>query len=241
VVIKRNMLYLFYGTDNLQAREGVTNLLRELREQTPNLTVYNQEPASYTAGEWASLATSVTLFGTPNIYLVYQPTEQVECYNELVKNADLLAKSEHHFVVSAGGLSVVDKKLLTAVATTHTEYKKVDSERFNLFALAEALAGRDKRTLWFLLQDARREGIATEEIIGVLWWQLKTMRLAAGTNSATEAGVKDYPYNKAKRALSRFKAGEVEALARALLFLYHAGHTGRVDIGLALERWVLEM
>jgi hypothetical protein len=82
-------------------------------------------------------------------------------------------------------------------------------------------------------------GLSAEEIIGTLWWQLKTLRLAMLTKSAEEAGVKDFPYNKAKRALKNFKDGEIETLSLRLLNLYHDGHAGKCDIDLALEEWVL--
>ena len=36
-----------------------------------------------------------------------------------------------------------------------------------------------------------------------------------------------------------FKEGELEALSRSLLALYHDGHGGKKDIDLALEKWTL--
>jgi hypothetical protein len=72
-----------------------------------------------------------------------------------------------------------------------------------------------------------------------LWWQLKTLRLAELTQSADEAGVKSFPYDKAKRSLSKFAPGEVVALSESLLRLYHDARAGKRDLILALERWVL--
>jgi len=105
--------------------------------------------------------------------------------------------------------------------------------------MAEALARKDKRSLWILLCEAKRNGLSAEEIIGTLWWQLKTMRLASLTSSAEEAGVKDYPYNKAKQSLRNFKPGELGSISFRLMNLYHEGHKGKRDIDLALEEWVL--
>ena len=93
----------------------------------------------------------------------------------------------------------------------------------------------------FLLQEAKAAGQSAEEIIGVLWWQLKTLRLAAITNLASEAGLKDFPYNKAKRSLSHFKEGELGTLSLSLLSLYHEGPAGIVDIDEALEQWLLRV
>ncbi len=92
-----------------------------------------------------------------------------------------------------------------------------------------------------LLAEARLAGVRSEELVGILWWQLKTMRLAAVTRSAIDAGMKDFLYNKAKRALGLFKEGEVNELSRSLLELYHLSHQGKRDMDLALEEWVLKM
>ena len=83
--------------------------------------------------------------------------------------------------------------------------------------------------------------IFTEEIIGLVWWQLKTMRLAAMTQNATEAGMKDYPYRKAKSALQNFPLALVEARARALTKLYHDSRWGKGDLNQLFEMWVLSL
>jgi DNA polymerase III delta subunit len=134
-----------------------------------------------------------------------------------------------------------EAKALTANAEQYEEIARTEkaAERFNTFQLADALLHRDRKALWVLLVRARAAGIAPEEIAGVLFWQLKTLRLAETTKHARDAGVKDFPYNKAKRALPNFKSGEIAALLGELLALYHAGHAGE-DMNIGLERFVLK-
>ena len=67
----------------------------------------------------------------------------------------------------------------------------------------------------------------------------KAMRIAAVSSSAVEAGMKEYPFKKAKGALRNFSEGEIELLSKGLLSLYHEGHQGLRDMELALEEWVL--
>ncbi|MEZ4200484.1 MAG: hypothetical protein R3B69_02735 [Candidatus Paceibacterota bacterium] len=73
----------------------------------------------------------------------------------------------------------------------------------------------------------------------MLWWQLKTLRLAQQTNSASEAGMKEFPYQKATRALTNFTDGELTQLSHSLLTLQHESRLGNTDLDQALERWVL--
>ena len=98
---------------------------------------------------------------------------------------------------------------------------------------------KDKKTLWLQLQEAKSAGLSSEEIIGTLWWQLKILRLAKITKNAEDAGMKEYPYSKAKRALANFKEGELESLSYSLLRVYHEGHQGKKVTELALEKWTL--
>lgn len=235
------MLYVYYGNGEVGVREAAYAKLDDLKARYEALTVSRVEPDTYVSGQLASLAGSVDLFGGAQAYLVDTPSLKAECFSELLDVADALATSVNHFIVIEGALLAAPKKTLAAHANAMTETKGEGVERFDTFKMADALAGKDKRTLWILLQDAVAEGLSAEEIIGVLWWQLKTLRLALLTKSAAEAGVKDFPYNKAKRSLVNFKSGEVEALSRSLLALYHDGHAGKVDITLALEEWVLRM
>ena len=144
-------------------------------------------------------------------------------------------------MVIEGTLLAAPKKAYAKYAESLEEFKAEKEERFNTFAMADALAAKDKKRLWLLLQEATAAGLAAEEIIGVLWWQLKTLRLAAITNSAREAGLKDFPYNKAKRALVKFKDSELERTSESLLAVYHGGHGGKRDIDLALEQWTLSL
>jgi DNA polymerase III delta subunit len=192
-------------------------------------------------GRLTSLAESVSLFSGTQVYLVDTPSTDDRFFAEVINEAQILQGSPHYFIVIENSLVAADKKILAKVATTIEEFKAGTVERFNMFALADALVRKDRKTLWMLLQEALREGAQAEEIIGILWWQLKMLRLAAKTKTAAEAGVKDFPYNKAKRALAGFKSGEVDTLARSLLALYHDGHAGKRYINVALEEWVLRM
>lgn len=233
------MLHVFYGNDELKVQQAVADQLASLREHDPALQVERLEGARYVPGQLQNLLGSVALFGASPVYVLDTPSLYSEYEAEVLMFASELAESPLVFIMTEKTILAAEKKQLTSALAVLSEYKQGEVKRFDTFSLANALAMKDKRQLWLLLQEARQNDIAPEEIIGILWWQLKTLRLAALTKSAEEAGVKDFPYNKAKKALAVFKTGEVERLARALLALYHAGHAGLRDIDLALEEWVL--
>lgn len=187
-------------------------------------------------------AGGISLFGGREVTLIDTPSESAEALETLLENAALLGESLNWFVVIEGKLKAADKKTLQKHANEFFECAEAKKEeRFNVFSLTDALLRRDKKSLWVLLRRAQLAGLTSEEIIGTLFWQIKTMRLAARAASPAEADLKPFVYNKAKSGLSKYREGEVDELSRKLVAVYHDGHLGKTDIDNALERFVLSI
>ncbi len=231
------MLHLFFGNDVVAVRKKALAFIVSLEEKGYSLERIEAE--SYQSGQCANIAGSLSLFGGKTVYLLDTPSAEPVFAEEIEKALPLFKESDDVYVVLEGSLLAPAKKMYAKYAEKVEEMTGEKAERFNAFSLADALSQKDKKTLWLLLQEARREGLSSEEIIGTLWWQLKTLRLSACTSGATEAGMKDFPYNKAKRSLKNFKEGELQKLSADLLRVYHDGHGGKRDIELALEKWTL--
>ncbi len=195
---------------------------------------------TYEDGMLSELAQSTPLFGGTEVILLDTPSEDATFYDAFLAHLAALKESSHHFIVIETARPAEDKKIFSKIADVCCECK-AEEEKLNVFALSDALAARDKRVLWVHLITNIREGVPVEEIVGILFWQLKTMLLAGKTAGAEEAGLKPFVYQKAKRALTKFKAGEVEELTKNLVTLYHDGHLGKRDIATALEQWVLKL
>jgi len=232
------MLYLFYGNDIVTVREKAHDFV--LKQEQEGKIIQYIEPENYSQGVFADMVGSVSLFGEEKLFVIDTPSEKEEMYKELISYLEVFSLSDTLFVIIEKKLTGAEKNKFKKYAQTIQEYK-INMENFNTFALADCFARRDKKNLWFLLQEAKESGTSIENIIGILWWQLKSMRIAKQTTCAKEAGMKDYPYNKAKRAISAFKEGELERLSMGLLTVYHEGHLGKVDIDIALEQWVLTL
>ncbi len=228
------MLQVFFGTDQNTVRDQALALFL-------GGEVIRLEAENFLEGQLQTLAEGSSLFGEKMNYLIDTPSLSQDFFESVLKTASTLASSPHQFVLVEKTLLVADKKIFTKYASSITEYKKTTTAEFNQFALTDALAVRDKRKLWLLLQESWRHGSATEEIIGILWWQLKTMRLASSTRTAEEAQMKDYPYRKAKSALQTFPLSLVEEKSFALTKLYHDARWGKGDLKQQLEIWVLSL
>ncbi len=233
------MYVVFYGSDRGGVRDAASTYIEVNKTEDATVTII--EGVNYQAGLVADALGASSLFGGTEWFIFDTPSDNPDFIEALTDSLKELAESNNTFVILEGALLVPAKKAYGKYAAVITEYNAEKTARFNAFVLAEALAEKNKRKLWVLLQEAKLEGLRAEEIVGMLWWQLKALRLAALTKSAAEAGMKDYPYNKAKRALTKFSAGEVDKLSQSLLELYHDAHAGLRDMEVALEEWVLKI
>ncbi len=229
------MLAVFFGSD----RKAIRDRAEQVFQSGVEIQVVDEH--SFVEGMLTDAVGASSLFGGSLQYLIDTPSSDEVLKEEVEAALAAMADSEHQFVIIEAVLLAPQKKKYAKEASVIEEFNAESKERFNAFAMADALVQKDKKTLWVLLQEAKAAGLREEEIIGMLWWQLKTLRAASLTSSPSEAGMKDFPYNKAKRALAKFEKGEVEKLSRSLLQCYHDGHKGLVDVSVGLEMWVLSV
>lgn len=228
---------VFSGTDTIEVRSKAHEYLEHV---SPNGIYEHIDAGACTKERLRDLAGGASLFGGTEVVLIDAPSEDTLAFDAVIASAPVLSESSNVFVLIEGKLKAADSKVFKKYASEYNELKNEKKETvFNIFSLTDALARRDKKALWVLLRRAQLSGLTSEEIIGTLFWQIKTMRLAARAASATEAGLKPFVYSKAKSALSKYKEGEVDELSRRLVCVYHDGHLGKTDINRALERFVL--
>ena len=233
------MLHVYFGNDTTHVRQKAFDFIRTLSGEKTDVTAITAE--GYEEGMIIDVAEGVSLFGEGQVFLVDTLSEDQTAFISLQSHVETMQTSSHNFVIIERALTAAEKKVMTKHAATIEEITAEKKERFNAFLLTEALLRKDKKSLWLLLTEAWREGLSNEEIIGILFWQVKIVRLAEKTKSAEEADQKPFVYSKAKRALSMFKKGEANQISRELLALYHEGHAGKVDTSIALEQWVLKL
>jgi len=233
------MLYVVHG--NSPTRVRALAYKKALPFEEKGMKLVRIDADTYVQGSITQAAHAASLFGEKLLYFIDTPSSEEALNEEVLALLQELGASENVFIIVEESLLASPKKLYAKYAQDIEEVKEEKGREFNVFALADSLSRKDKKALWLGLCEAKQAGLSAEEIIGTLWWQLKTLHLALLTKSAEEAGMKDFPYNKAKRALSAFKEGELSRISAELLALYHQGHQGEVDIDLALERWSLSL
>lgn len=240
------MLYAFYGTDSSLAAKKALSLVESLRSKRPDAAFVRIEADMWSISAIEEHAGGQGLFSSKYIILLDRVTERVAGKEELPGMLALMQESTNVFIILEGKPNTELKKAIDATAEKAVmcdlaEKVSKGREEFNIFALADAVGERDSFKAWKVYRDAIDAGIEPEAIAGTLFWQAKSMMLAASAGSASETGLSPFVYTKASRAAKRYSPDELGSLAERIVAVYHDGHRGVRDIELGLERMLLEV
>jgi DNA polymerase III delta subunit len=231
------MLHVFLGSDTVAVRKAALAALASYEAR--GVVVARLDAETYETGALAHHLGGISLFGGEAVCVLDTPSEHDEYLSAVLATLPELAASATVFLLIETAPPADYRRALQKHATDLTELKAEAKEKTDPFALGNAFAARDKKTLWIVLSRELAAGTPAEQLAGLLWYQLKSLRLAALTKTAEEAGMKDFPYKKAKAALTKYSLPEVERLSASLLSVYHEGHSEKGDMAVGLERWVL--
>lgn len=237
------MLFVFHGSDTQSARTKTRALVDDLTAKKPDASVVSLDVESFSADRIPELLYGQGLFSQKYLVVLDGVLEDAANKTAVLEALPDIATSENVFVMREGKLDAATKKLLER----HAKKVTVCNQKGTAgkppmpitFQVADALGARDKKQLWAKYQEALVAGHVAEEIHGVLFWQIKSVLLASATSSAAEAGMKDFPYQKAKRYAQKYSSEEMRAIANDLVVMYHEARQGKGELGAMLERWIL--
>jgi DNA polymerase III delta subunit len=209
------MLYVFHGGDIAKSANKARALVASLCVKRPDATF-----VEIIADQWSPSAIEENLggqglFSSKYIIFLNRVTENTDAKEVLPDLVAAMNESSNIFILLEAKLNAdlkraVEKDAEKIVLTDVVE-KIGTKEEFNIFALGDALERKDGIKAWRLYRAAIDSGIAPENIVGTLFWQIK-------------------------RNYSKEKSG---ALLKNLITLYHDGHRGLVDMELGIERMLV--
>lgn len=237
------MLYVIHGTDTGKAREKTHVLMDALQKKKPDAELFTLDTENYTPASFEELIGGQGLFERKYIVFLNTLFENKEAKELVLDKVKAVAESDNVFLLLEGKVDAKTVKKLEKHAAKIQSYDATEKKKqsFNTFSLTDALASRDKKKLWVLLNKAFAHDVSAEEVHGLLSWQMRTLLLTAKTKSAAESGLKPFVYNKAKSALKHFEEKELATLSSKLVALYHAARAGKMPLDISLEQFVLEL
>ncbi len=242
------MLYVFHGTNTHSAITKASALVSSLRTKKPDASYVKIEAGSWTPSIVEEHLGGQGLFSNKYIILLDRVTENAEAKEKLPESLALMQESTNIFIVVEGKVNAELKKAIDKSAEKVVECdeeklinSKQKSEEFNIFALADAVGQRNSFTAWSIYRQAVDNGVEPENIIGTIFWQLKSMTVATSGNSADETGLSPFVYSKAKKAAGNYSPVELQNLTKRFITLYHDGHRGKVDLEMGVEKVLLRL
>lgn len=236
------MLYVLHGNDFVKKRAKLGEILASIKDKRPEVSVFKLSGEDFISDDGANrlreLVSSQVLFGGDYVVVLENVLEVAleEVKNKLAEIAD----SAHIFIFVEEVLKAPEKKLFEKAGTTMEALstKLAPKSDFNIFSLADALASKDKKKLWFLYQKALKEEFAPEEIAGTIFWQIKTLILVSGDDTGT---MKPYSISKAKKSLSKWSEAELRKTSGKLISTYHNARRGGPALKEGLELFLLKI
>lgn len=238
------MLYVFYGSDIAKSRDKAGALISFLRNKRPDASFIHVDADKWSTSIIEEHAAGQGLFSNKYIVFLDRITENRLAKEEIIDSLSLTQDSSNIFIVLEGKVlselkKAFDKYAEKVVESEEIKNTKFNKNDFNIFALADAVGARDSFKSWSLYRQAIDKGIESENIIGTLFWQIKSLILAAQSKSAAEAGLNPFVFSKSKKYSSNYSPEELYSLMEKLNTLYHDGHRGLVNLELSVERLML--
>jgi len=245
------MIYFYYGSDTETARKKAKVTIDSLLLKKPDATLVKIGEENLSENKIDELTLSQALFSNKYIVFFYRTFDNKSNKEIILKKLKELAESENIFIfveskIDKAGLTKIEKLAKTVQEFTKPEKTLTKKEalaqkgeKIDFFEFSDALGRRDKRGLWVLYQDALTELVPAEEVHGIFFWQIKSMLLGKLCKTPTEAGMKDFPFQKARGYARNYKDGELETILENLVSMYHEAHRGNLDFYIGLEKFIL--
>ena len=243
------MFYFLHGEDKDKARKKAHELIDGLVKKRPNASFFKADSENFSLGKLEEMIGGQGLFESKQIVFLDNILEDKEIKETVLDKIKEIKESPNAFVflerkadkATLGRMEKSAEKVQAFELSKSSASTKESKEKFNTFSLADVFGRRDKKNLWVLYQEALSQGVAPEEINGVLFWQLKSMIVANKSKSADVSGLKPYVFQKSKSFARNYSEEEMKKLSSALVSVYHDSRRGIHDFEIALERFILDI
>lgn len=243
------MFYFLHGEDKDKARKKAHELIDGLTKKRPNAPFFKVDSENFSLGKLEEMIGGQGLFENKQIIFFDNVLEDKETKGAILEKIKEIAESPNAFVFLEGKIDKATAGKMEKKAEKVQEFKftgnegkiKESKEKFNTFSLADVFGRKDKKNLWTLYQEALSQGVAPEEINGILFWQLKSMIAANDSKSADESGLNPYVFQKSKSFARNYSEEEMKKLSSELVSVYHDSRRGIHDFDIALERFILSL
>ncbi|MDO8523749.1 MAG: hypothetical protein Q7R74_00800 [bacterium] len=179
------MIYLYTGTDREKAR---TEMNKTIARESKKATVTRVTDA-HTVADVAEALRGSGMFGEKRVVVLDSVFANEEMRDVVLRVLPHMKSSDEVFFILEGKLDAETRRTLEKYAEVSERFDvKKEKDRGEIFSLAYALKGGDKKRLWVEYQRALLRDDAPEAIHGVLFWGAKDTFLKSSGAARERAG-----------------------------------------------------
>ena len=243
------MIKYYWGSDREGGREMSRATLATQRKMSKSSPVFEFAGDDVNLDNLRELIYARPFIGDRVIVFLDHLALNSAMSNFVIENLSVLHSSANVFifwedetgVAMAKAISKLGDEVREFKETGHFKQEEEKTKLTKLFAVADALGSRDRKRAWLLYHEARRAGLATEEIFWKLVWKVKTLLMVETAPVGSILPLKPYPLSQARQQIKGYKPGELSHLSSRLVHLYHDSRRGLLDFDFSLEQLLLEL
>ena len=235
------MIYFLHGNDTHGSRKKMHEILHGLFVKRPNSEVFKITSENWSEEQFDELISSQGLFEQKYIVVLDFLFSQKDIKEHILKQLEKMQTAEHWFLILDGKVDVASVRSIEKIAYKTVVFEKKDVKKDSpiIFTITDKLLARDKKRLWITYIDLVNQGIAEEEIHGVIFWAVKNMLIASRVDSQKDSGLTPYAYKNALTGTRNYKTEELKKMSSDLVEMVHKVRSGEGDMDVMLEKWVL--
>ncbi len=235
------MIYLIYGTDNQKARKKLHELTDLAQKKRPEAEIFKITIENWSEPQFDELLVAQGLFESKYTVVLDNLFEKKDCKSYIVDRLEEMKDSDQIFLILEGSIDVATLKKLEKNSKQTQEFvlKETKKENGSIFSITNGLIDKDRKKLWISYLDFISKGTSPEEIHGIFFWQVKNMILAGKSKSASETGLSPFVYRNAESGARKYKIEELIKMSGELVEMTHRVRTGKGDLDIMLEKWIL--
>ena len=237
------MIYFLYGTDTKNSRKKLHEVLQNLSSKRPNSEVFKINLENWSEGQFNELLEAQGLFEKKYIVEMDGLLAKKEIKEIILEKLKDMQAAEHWFLILDGKLDAPSIKKIEKFSYKTQEFDSGEKKKESpiIFTITDKLLQRDKKGLWVSYVDLTGQGIASEEIHGLLFWAVKNMVLAGRTKNQKDSGLAPFSYSKALSGSRNYDLAELKKMSSGLVNMTHKVRNGLGEMDVMLEKWILEI
>ena len=212
------MIYLLTGKNSKEIEKEVKNIVTSFLKENKNTSTQKFTGTNIELHDLTYKSVGQSLFGEKNIYIINDFIN--DNANDFIKVINNFANSQDIFIFIEDTVKKDIEKEVALHGGTIKDFKVVEKNYDNPFAITDAIASRDKKLAWKLYLNEIKNGVDAMAVYGRFVWIAKTIYMIKKfeKENAASLAISPYVYTKTKQLSKNWTTNDIQEFYEELLF-----------------------